>query len=37
MSRRLPEADRLTTQLRYWRKLGEEVRIKRRLLKTPQS
>ena len=32
-----PEADRLTTQLRYWRKLGEEVRIKRRLLETPQS
>jgi molecular chaperone HscB len=31
------EADRLTTQLRYWRKLGEEVRIKRRLLETPQS
>jgi molecular chaperone HscB len=31
------EADRLTTRLRYWRKLGEEVRIKRRLLESPQS
>jgi molecular chaperone HscB len=28
----LDEADRLTTRMRYWRKLGEEVRAKRRLL-----
>jgi molecular chaperone HscB len=28
----LPAADRLTTRLRYWRKLGEEARGKRRLL-----
>jgi molecular chaperone HscB len=28
----LDEADRLTTRLRYWRKLGEEVRAKRRML-----
>jgi len=28
----LQAADRLTTQLRYWRKLGEEARGKRRLL-----
>ena len=26
------DADRLTTRMRYWRKLGEEVRTKRRLL-----
>src|SRR5215472_6056155 len=31
------EADRLTTQLRYWRKLGEEIRIKRRPLETSES
>jgi hypothetical protein len=28
----LDEADRLTTRMRYWRKLGEEVRAKRRNL-----
>jgi molecular chaperone HscB len=28
----LAAADRLTTRLRYWRKLGEEVRAKRRLI-----
>jgi molecular chaperone HscB len=28
----LPAADRLATRLRYWRKLGEEARGKRRLL-----
>jgi molecular chaperone HscB len=31
------DADRLTTRLRYWRKLGEEVRAKRRLLESPAS
>ena len=28
----LDDADRLTTRMRYWRKLGEEVRAKRRTL-----
>ena len=28
----LDAADRLTTRMRYWRKLGEEVRAKRRLV-----
>jgi molecular chaperone HscB len=33
----LDEADRLTTRLRYWRKLGEEARAKRRLLESGAS